>query len=59
MGVKVLDFGIARAAGPAGTVDLLTRTGAVVGTAAYTAPEQARGRPEERSDLYPVGCFLF
>ncbi|MFF3956612.1 hypothetical protein ACFYY1_25845 [Streptomyces sp. NPDC001890] len=37
----------------------MTRTGLVVGTAAYLAPEQARGYPEQRSDLYAVGCVLF
>ncbi|MEW2621321.1 PQQ-binding-like beta-propeller repeat protein [Streptomyces sp. NPDC048106] len=57
--VKVLDFGIARAADPSATDGRLTRTGLVVGTAAYMAPEQARGYPEQRSDLYAVGCLLF
>ncbi|MFJ2089240.1 PQQ-binding-like beta-propeller repeat protein [Streptomyces sp. NPDC087901] len=57
--VKVLDFGIARAADPSAADGRLTRTGLVVGTAAYMAPEQARGYPEPRSDLYAVGCVLF
>ncbi|KAB8171151.1 PQQ-binding-like beta-propeller repeat protein [Streptomyces sp. 3MP-14] len=57
--LKVLDFGIARAADPVGTEDRLTHTGFLVGTAAYLAPEQARGRPEPRSDLYALGCVLF
>ncbi|MFJ3589198.1 serine/threonine-protein kinase [Streptomyces sp. NPDC090231] len=57
--VKVLDFGIARAADPSAADGRLTRTGLVVGTAAYMTPEQARGYPEERSDLYAVGCVLF
>ncbi|MFE6805136.1 PQQ-binding-like beta-propeller repeat protein [Streptomyces sp. NPDC057681] len=57
--VKVLDFGIARAADPSATDGRLTRTGLVVGTAAYMAPEQARGYPEQRSDLYALGCVLF
>lgn len=57
--VKVLDFGIARAADPYATVDRLTRTGFIVGTPAYMAPEQARGFPEPRSDLYGLGCLLF
>ncbi|MFF3559418.1 protein kinase [Streptomyces sp. NPDC002574] len=57
--LKVLDFGIARAADASATGDRLTHTGFMVGTAAYMAPEQARGRPEQRSDLYSLGCVLF
>ncbi|WP_406170970.1 serine/threonine-protein kinase [Streptomyces canus] len=57
--LKVLDFGIARAADASATGDRLTQTGFMVGTAAYMAPEQARGRPEQRSDLYSLGCVLF
>ncbi|MBN6056650.1 serine/threonine protein kinase, partial [Nonomuraea sp. RK-328] len=57
--VKVLDFGVARAADPYATADRLTRTGLIVGTPPYMAPEQARGFPEPRSDLYALGCLLF
>lgn len=57
--VKVLDFGVARAADPYATADRLTRTGFIVGTPPYMAPEQARGLPEPRSDLYALGCILF
>lgn len=55
--VKVLDFGVAKLAGE----PELTRTGAVVGTPAYMAPEQARGSSEvdERADLYAVGAVLY
>lgn len=55
-GIKVLDFGIARLDGTAGG----TRTQAVLGTAAYMAPEVAAGGPAgPRSDLYALGCVLF
>ncbi|GAA2216012.1 hypothetical protein GCM10009850_114810 [Nonomuraea monospora] len=57
--VKVLDFGVARAADPYATADRLTRTGSIMGTPPYMAPEQARGFPEARSDLYALGCLLF
>ncbi len=55
--VKVLDFGVAKLAGE----PELTRTGAVVGTPAYMAPEQARGSSEvdERADVYAVGAVLY
>ncbi|WP_208875171.1 serine/threonine-protein kinase [Streptomyces armeniacus] len=56
---KVLDFGIARAADPYATADRLTQSGFIVGTPPYMAPEQARGHPEPRSDLYALGCVLF
>ncbi|MGC5410779.1 serine/threonine protein kinase, partial [Streptomyces sp. DT225] len=54
---KILDFGIAKAADPLAT--RVTRTGFIVGTPAYMAPEQARGHPEPSSDLYALGCVLF
>ncbi|MFE9341077.1 serine/threonine-protein kinase [Streptomyces sp. NPDC007063] len=57
--VKVLDFGIARAADPYATAERLTQTGFIVGTPPYMAPEQARGHAEPRSDLYALGCVLF
>lgn len=56
--VKVMDFGIARALADAGNT--MTQTQAVVGTAQYLSPEQARGENvDARSDLYSTGCLLF
>ncbi|WP_049190707.1 Stk1 family PASTA domain-containing Ser/Thr kinase [Corynebacterium sp. 212_CJEI] len=55
--VKVMDFGIARALGDSTT---MTQTAAVLGTAQYLSPEQARGKTADaRSDIYAVGCVLF
>ena len=56
--VKVMDFGIARAlADNAATV---TATQAVIGTAQYLSPEQARGESvDARSDVYSTGCLLY
>ncbi|HEX4531763.1 MAG TPA: protein kinase [Acidimicrobiia bacterium] len=54
--VKVTDFGIAKAAGG----DDLTRTGTVMGTARYLAPEQVNGRPTDpRTDVYALGLLMF
>lgn len=56
--VKVMDFGIARAMGDAGMT--MTQTSAVIGTAQYLSPEQAKGEQvDARSDLYSTGCLLY
>ncbi|MEU6094302.1 Stk1 family PASTA domain-containing Ser/Thr kinase [Streptomyces sp. NPDC047079] len=56
--VKVMDFGIARAMGDAGMT--MTQTAAVIGTAQYLSPEQAKGEQvDSRSDLYSTGCLLY
>ena len=56
--VKVMDFGIARAM--ADSQATMTQTQAVLGTAQYLSPEQARGETvDARSDLYSAGCLLF
>jgi serine/threonine-protein kinase len=55
--VKVLDFGISKLAEVS---DGLTKTGTVMGTPDYMAPEQARGdRVDARADVYAVGAILF
>ncbi|KYG04393.1 hypothetical protein BE21_47045 [Sorangium cellulosum] len=54
--VKVLDFGISKTSAPSG----LTRTGMILGTPAYMAPEQAKGDEiDPRADIYAVGAVLY
>ncbi|MFE3290731.1 Stk1 family PASTA domain-containing Ser/Thr kinase [Rhodococcus sp. NPDC059234] len=56
--VKVMDFGIARAISDSSSP--MTQTAAVIGTAQYLSPEQARGEQvDARSDVYSLGCVLF
>ncbi len=68
--VKVLDFGLAKALDPAGSTGSVansptltaraTQLGMILGTAAYMAPEQARGRPvDRRADVWAFGCVLY
>jgi eukaryotic-like serine/threonine-protein kinase len=68
--VKVLDFGLAKAMEPAGAsaghsnnptiTTPVTQAGMILGTAAYMAPEQARGRPvDKRADVWAFGAVLF
>lgn len=55
LGVKVMDFGVARIHGSD-----MTATGTVVGTVSYMAPEYIQtGKPDGRSDLFAVGVMLY
>ena len=55
--VKILDFGLARAVGQE---NQLTQQGAIIGTPAYMAPEQAQGKSlDQRCDLFSLGCVLY
>lgn len=54
------DFGIVKLVGGAQSSVAYTATGALIGTPAYMAPEQALGKPgDERSDIYSLGVMLF
>jgi hypothetical protein len=69
--VKVLDFGLAKALDPAGASNVVamnsptlsvraTMQGVILGTAAYMAPEQAKGRPvDKRADIWAFGAVLY
>ena len=73
--VKVLDFGLAKAIetatgsqpsaaelsySPTITSPAMTRAGVILGTAAYMAPEQAKGRPvDKRADIWAFGCVVY
>jgi serine/threonine-protein kinase len=66
--VKVLDFGLAKAAGigtprdltHAATANVATEEGVILGTVAYMSPEQARGAPvDKRADVWAFGCVLY
>jgi formylglycine-generating enzyme required for sulfatase activity len=54
--VKILDFGVARIAT---TERGLTRTGLIMGTLRYIAPEQVQGRSDHRSDIFSVGAVFY
>jgi hypothetical protein len=68
-GAKLMDFGLARAAGLGGVSDLtssptvagpLTAEGTIIGTFQYMAPEQLEGQPADaRADLWALGCVLY
>jgi serine/threonine-protein kinase len=60
-GLKLLDFGIAKLYEHTLAGDAATRTGAILGTPAFMAPEQIDGTAEvtDRSDVYAVGVILF
>jgi serine/threonine protein kinase len=59
-GVKLVDFGIARVAGPDTPTMSVTGTGVLIGTPAYLTPEQLQGaRADHRSDVFALGVVLY
>ena len=63
LGMKILDFGLAKSTAPAsegGADPIASHTNAVAGTPAYMSPEQSRGETlDSRSDLFSLGCVLY
>jgi len=68
--IKILDFGLAKALSddgestdlshPPDVADASTKSGVILGTAAYMSPEQAKGKPvDKRADIWAWGCLLF
>ena len=67
--MKVLDFGLAKALNPSPDADpsesptltaAATQMGVIMGTAAYMAPEQAKGKPvDKRADVWAFGCVVY
>ena len=60
--VKVLDFGLAKAAGSEAEEydSTITRPGSIIGTPSYMSPEQVRGKPtDHRTDIWSFGCLLY
>ncbi len=58
--VKVMDFGLAKAASDVSTMSSLTESGIIMGTPNYISPEQGRGDPTDgRSDIYSLGIVFY
>ncbi len=59
--VKILDFGLAKLSGPSQAMSHQTKTGSLLGTPHYMAPEQAENvkKVDHRADIYSLGCIVF
>jgi serine/threonine-protein kinase len=59
--VKILDFGLAKLSGPSQAMSHQTKTGSLLGTPHYMAPEQAENvkKVDHRADVYSLGCIVF
>src|SRR6478609_9732218 len=59
--VKILDFGLAKLTGPSQAMQHQTKTGSLLGTPHYMAPEQAENvkKVDHRADVYSLGCIMF
>ena len=58
--VKLVDFGLAAAASESGESSRITKSGILVGTPTYMAPEQVRGRAiDTRTDIYSLGVVMY